>query len=157
MRSNVSFKREHRMKNAWLFISMTLSFITFSNMAFGEDILGDYVLVTAQLGDGDFNPHTLDAISARITKRGDNYEITIDDILGIEPSTVPLYVEGEKVSFFLPPREFTRDGKTLMSNAYAYFGEIVLDLYIAGRVTYGKSLNTFKLKRVRSLSEKAAG
>ena len=145
------------MKSVWLFISLTLSFTMLPTVSLGDNISGDYILVSAKISDQDFNPHTLNAISARITKQGDNYEITIDDILGNEPSTVPLYVEGKRVSFFLPPREFSRDGKTLKSIAEAYFGEIVVDLYIAGQVTYGESLDAFKLKRVRPLPTKTSG
>ena len=44
-----------------------------------------------------------------------------------------------------------------MSNAKAYFGEIVLDLYIAGTVTYGKKLDAFKLKRVKPISAATSG
>lgn len=140
------------MKANWILIAITTSFFAVCNVASGVDLLGDYILVSADLTDGDFNPHTLDAISARISKQGDDYEITIDDILGHEPVTVPLHVKESKVSFFLPPRKFSRDGKDYMSNAKAYFGEIVLDLYIAGTVTYGEKLDAFKLKRVRPIS-----
>lgn len=139
------------MKTNWILIAIWTSFLAVCNLASGGDLLGDYILVSADLTDGDFDPHTLDAISARISKIGDKYEITIDDILGIDPSTVPLYIDGKKMSFFLPPRKFSRDGEDHMSNAKAYFGEIVLDLYIAGTVTYGEKLDAFKLKRVRAL------
>lgn len=145
------------MNAIWKIITFTLSFTMLANLSFGENILGEYILVTAGRSDAELNPHTLDAISARVTKTGDKYEITIDDILGNEPSTVPLHIEGERLSFFLPPRKFSRDGKDHMSNAKAYFGEIVLDLYIAGTVTYGKKLDAFKLKRVKPISAATSG
>ena len=141
------------MKANWILIAISTSFLALCNVASGVDLHGDYVLVSANLGNPDFDPHTLDAVSARISKQGDHYEITIDDILGNEPVTVPLHVEGSRVSFFLPPRKFARDGKELFSIAKAYFGEIVADLYIAGRMTYGKRLDAFKLKRVKPLPE----
>jgi len=141
------------MKPACLLVSFALSFAPFATAALGEELLGDYVLVMAPLGDGDPSPHALNAISARITKHGDKYEITVDDIQGNEPSTVPLYVEGKRLSFFLPPRKFTRDGKSHMSIAKAYFGEIVLELYIAGWAAYGERSEAFKLKRVKPIPD----
>ena len=154
---NVRPKKELNMNATWKIITFTLGFTMLANLSFGEDFLGEYILVTAERSDVELNPHTLDAVSARVTKTGDKYEITIDDILGNEPCTVPLYIEGEKLSFFLPPRKFSRDGKDLMSNAKAYFGEIVLDLYIAGTVTSGRTLHAFKLKRVRPISSATSG
>lgn len=142
------------MKANWILIAISTSFLAACNVASGVDLVGDYILVSADLTEGDFNPHTLDAISARISKQGDDHEITIDDILGHEPVTVPLHVKESKASFFLPPRKFTRDGKQLSSTAKAYFGEIVADLYIAGQVTNGDRLNAFKLKRVKPLPAK---
>lgn len=144
------------MKSNWFLIAISASFFAIGNVASGVDLQGDYILVSANLGNPDFDPHTLDAVSARISKLVDNYEITIDNILGNEPVKVPLHVEGSRVSFFLPPRKFARDGKELFSIAKAYFGEIVADLYIAGRVTYGERLDAFKLKRVKPLAAKTS-
>lgn len=150
-------KRKHRMKSIQLLILFTLSYVAFSGAAFGQDILGDYVLVKATPGDDDFDPHTLNAISARITQEGDQYQITVDHIADNDPSTVPLYIDGKKLSFFLPPRKFTRDGRDLVSNAEAYFGEIVQDQYVAGWATNGERRQGFKLKRVKSLPAETAG
>ncbi|MCG8602642.1 MAG: hypothetical protein MI807_21035 [Verrucomicrobiales bacterium] len=139
------------MKSSRIPAALTIIFLFVSSAAFGVDIQGDYVLVTAMPIEGEVDPHTLNAKAARITKKGEVFEITIDDIVGAEPVTVSLHIDGSKISFFLPPREFDRDGKSLMSNARAYFGKMVADFYIAGASTYGGPMESLKLKRVEPI------
>jgi len=146
-----------KMKASWFLIAISTGFVAFCNIAAADKLNGDYILLSADLSDQEINPHTFTTTSVRILNEGDKYEITIDDISGNEPTTVPLHVEGNRVSFFLPPRKFTRDEKLLTMGAKAYFGEIVLDLYIAGQMTSGERFKAFKLERVKSNSAKTDG